>query len=104
MQRVVLTKTKTDVRSALAAPAPTRRRSATVLDGNVLATFTADLWDNIATCITRVVRGQHFMSLYRVTGNWAAGSLLWTCPDRGACANGCHDERYDEVQTSIWSR
>lgn len=70
-------------------------------DGNVFGTFTADLWDNTATCITRGVKGQFFMSLYRVTGNWAARSLFWTSPDRRACTNGCHDEGYDGEQTGI---
>lgn len=36
--------------------------------GNVFGTFTADLWDNTATCITRGVKGQRFMSPCRVTG------------------------------------
>lgn len=70
--------------------------------GNVFGTFTGDLWDNTATCITRGVKGQCFMSLYRVTSNWAARSLFWTGPDRRACTNGCHDEGHDGEQASIW--
>lgn len=65
------------------------------------ARFTADLWDNTATCITRGVKGQRFMSPYRVTGNGAARSLFWTSPDRRACTNGCHDEGRDGEQTGV---
>lgn len=71
--------------------------------GNVSGTFTTELWDNTATCITRGVKGQCFMSLYRVTGSGAARSLLWTSSDRQTCTNGFHDEGCDGEQTSVWS-
>ena len=68
----------------------------------MFGTFPADLWDNAATCITRGVKGQCFMSPYWVTGNRAAGSLFWTSPDRRACTNGWRDEGCDGEQASVW--
>lgn len=70
---------------------------------NALGTFTAGLWDDTATSIERGVRGHLFMSVYKVTGNWAGSSLPWTRPDRRAYINGCDDEGHDGVQTSVWS-
>ena len=77
--------------------------AATVEAGNARGAFTTDLRDSIVTCITRGVKGQCFMPLYRVSDRRAAWSLFWTVPDRRARTNGCTGEGCDGEQMSVRS-